>query len=353
MKIGIMTFHWAINHGALLQAFSLQRFLIDNIPNSNVIIINYYPRKYDKRIRRIFSSPNPIAIINNLKEYKKERRIRAFRNSLKMTERYYSTEELCDNLTDEDVLICGSDQIWNEYYTLHGENKVTTAYFLPFCPNAVHISYAASFGSMAIKPETEKIIKPLLDRFDAISVREQSGVSILRNLNIQSELVCDPTFLIDTDMFISKEKNINNTTVKLILRKQNREIQELINEAMKVVSADNKIVNIEGYSVPKWLSSIRDASFLVTNSFHGMVFALKFHTPFIVISESGSRSGMNDRFTTLLNTLGLNDRLIKSKEQMDVIHKRIDWCQTDEKIKGYSLKSKEYLIGTINKHIIH
>lgn len=348
MKIGILTFHWATNHGGILQAYALQKYLSEAISDSEVLIIDYWPAKYQKSIKRAISSRRLSAIINNLKDVKKENIIAPFRSKINKTYRYYSEKQLRDFPPPVDILITGSDQVWNEFYTMKGEGGITTAYFLPFQPNAKRISYAASFGFVTLKPEMEKIIKPCLEKFDAISVREQTGKAILDKIGIDSVVVCDPTLLLKSENYEKLcQNNIDGEYIaEYVLRAQSRETMIFVSEIEKEVSFNKNTVRIGMFPIEEWLGAIKDASCLVTNSFHGVVFALKFHTPFFVVSENKNLKGMNDRFHTLLDVVGLKDRVISNisdvKEQLD---KPIDWESVDRKLDYYAEISKNYLLS--------
>ena len=348
MKIGILTFHWATNHGGILQAYALQKYLTNAIPDSDVVIIDYWPARYQKNVKRALRSRRLSAIVNNLKDVKKEKILAPFRAKMKKTYRYYSQKQLQDFPPQVDVLISGSDQIWNEFYTMKGEGGVTTAYFLPFQPNAKHISYAASFGFASLKPEMEKIIKPCLEKFDAISVREQTGKAILDKIGVNSNVVCDPTLLLGRDDYLELcgGEICADYTAKYILRAQSAETITLIKGIEKTVGGSRKIVDISLFSIEEWLGAIKDAKCLVTNSFHGVVFALKFHTPFFVIGENRGLSGMNDRFNTLLSVVGLTDRFVSDINDVNAqIENKIDWDAVDQRLNDYSETGKQYLLN--------
>lgn len=343
MKIGIMTFHWATNHGAVIQAYALQKFLEESIEEAEVKIIDYYPSRYEKGYKSVFRSLNPSAIKKNYKEYRKDKLIKPFREKMPMTNHFADTEELKSYANDFDIVICGSDQIWNEFFTLHGEGKVTTAYYLSFCPKSKKIAYAASFGFDSMNDEIQKIITPLLIEFNAISVRENSAKEILSKIGIQSEKVCDPTFLLNKEHYVSLSnfRVKDNFIAKYILRKQTSKNNNLIESIIDVMHC-NKIIDIEMMTVENWLGAIKEAHYCITNSFHCTVFSIIFHTPFYVIAENGKGSGMNDRLITLLNDLQLTNRIINSP--YDIKHlEDIDWAVVDNKLNEILKASKSFI----------
>lgn len=341
MKIGILTFHWAANHGAILQAYALVNFLKENIPYSDVDVIDYYPKRYEKSFVNSIKTKNIHQLNRNLTELKKDKLLSSFRKELPLTKRFYSGAELKNFPNDYDVLIVGSDQVWNEFYTLKGEGKNTFVYYLPFNKKVTKLSYAASFGYTKYKDDIAKLVKPYLEDFKAISVREDSGKSIVTKMGLEATTVCDPTALLaktDFEKFLKSSTPINYIAY-YFLRGKKKELKAKLKK-----TAD--VVDIEMMPISDWLSHINNAKILITNSYHGMMFAMKFHTPFYVFCESVTLSGMNDRFNTVLARLGLCDRMICKTDEID-IDKKIDWEAVDSKMKDFAESSKKFLTDNI------
>ena len=352
MKIGIMTFHWATNHGALLQSFALQHFLSKELPSSEVLIIDYYPQKYVPTIKRSFYTKHISVIIRNLKNYKKEKKLSPFRNSLVKTQRYFSISQLLESPPDVDLLIAGSDQIWNEFFTMNGDGGKTAAYYLNFKPEAKRISYAASFGLVELKKDMSDFIKPYLEKFNAISVRENTGKDILERIGINSQLVCDPTFLLknkDYEALCNMKFNDSKFIAKCVLRADSKNMQNIV-KRIKTKYWKTKVLDISGVSMENWLAGIRNAEFVITNSYHCAVFSLIFHTPFAVVLENNVLAGMNDRFFTLLKLIGLENRIITDEANVNtIINSKIDWETVDKILINFSKKSKDFLIENCGK----
>ena len=344
MNIGIMTFHWAINHGALLQTYALQHTLTDLFADANVEIIDYWPEKYKKNVIRCFKSKNIKVIQRNLKDLKKQKKLIPFRNKIPTTHRYYSQQQLIQENMNYDVVIAGSDQIWNQSFTMNGEGCKTAAYYLPFCNSAVKLSYAASFGCMSLEDKTIEFITPLLKRFDAISVRENSGKEILSRIGIDATVVCDPSVLLPVSSYLQLSKHTENEVFIALY------LLHLVdyNQKKEIIRAfpGQKIKDIEMNTEEEWIGSIADASFLVTNSYHGMMVALKMHTPFAVVLSSGVLTGMNDRFYTILERIGLMNRVITKENQLSSIYNSpIEWDSVDEELQRYAEESKQFLLN--------
>lgn len=347
MRIGIMTFHWAANHGALLQTYALQKSLEALFPGSSAMIVDYKPARYDWNLKKVVNSRNLRVVRENLREVKKEKLLKPFRNDIPKTKRYYSVEQLMEQPPDCDVFITGSDQIWNEFYTMNGEGKKTPAYYLPFGPDATHISYAASFGATSLKPEMVDYILPYLKRFDAISVRERTGEEIVTQMGLPCQIVCDPSVLLNRQAYceLAKPAFSGNYTAKYFLRKESPAALNAIRHFQK----SGKVRDVTLLPMDQWIGAVQNAGFLLTNSFHGMMVALKLHVPFAIFLSDGVLVGMNDRFYTLLDKLGLSDRIVGEETDMEQVkQKSICWDQVDRIMEEYASESMEF----IKKHCV-
>lgn len=339
MKIGIMTFHWATNYGAVLQAYALQQALSGM--GHDAVLIDYYPAKFKKtflnclRLKRIYLIPK------SLKSIGKEKKIEVFRKKyLKRTAYYSQSTQLHSTAEKFDCYICGSDQIWNQSFVRSSERKNNMVYFLNFAPEGKIIaSYAASFGATTYPEDLQKDLKEVLLRFDAISVREQSGVEIINRLGIEDvQMVPDPTLLLTAEVYESLLCNKENSKYACLymLHGKQKDAVPLVNDLKE---RDFGCVCCDGDSVEKWLETIRFAEFVVTNSFHGIVFSILFHRPFAAILIEGS--GMNDRITTLLEVLGLSDRIYKGDYAM--LDAEIDWAKVDKELEAYRQCGYDFL----------
>lgn len=336
MEIGIMTFHWAINFGAVIQSYALQEAI--GSLGYQVELIDYFPRKV--RMKRL----KGIIYLRNVKDIKREVQLRKFRKKyLKRSKRYASCQALIKAPLPYQTVFCGSDQIWNEWFTLHAEGVKTPAYYLPFGEQVRKISYAASFGTSQILPEMADFIKPYLKQFEAISMRENSGVKIIQDLGLQAQLVCDPTLLLDPkayQKFIRQGQASTQTLFSYVLHGQDQQIKPIMDDVCRALELGyiDKISN----SIEEWLTKIAQSSFVVTNSFHGTVFCILFHTPFVVVAVEGS--DMGDRLCTLLDAVGLGDRYIHHVEELkDINLKKINWDSVDQKRQEYAQASWAFL----------
>lgn len=329
LKIGILTFHWATNYGAVLQCYALQQALTQL--GHDVEAIDYYPKRYKKNLFYPFKTKRITHIKRRFSEVRKEKAIAIFRTKNLKCSKYFSSNKKLKNFKlDYDCVICGSDQIWNESFTRHAEHKRTYTYFLNFVPdNIIKASYAASFGTTKYPGDLMSELKSLLGRFDFISVREKTGLDILEDTGIcNAQMVPDPTLLLDTvdyKSFILDNAQNEKYIYVYMLHGKDADALPLINAAQR----NNKIVYCGNCGIEKWLTDIYYAEEVITNSFHGVVFSILFKKIFhaVLIKDSG----MNDRIVTLLNALGLEDRIYNGRYNTD----NIDWDKVNVRLEPY------------------
>lgn len=323
MKIGILTFHWATNYGAVLQTYALQTHL--SRQGHAVEIINYRPRGYPRTLVGCFLTKRPWRLPGYLNEYVRERRLRGFREErLRLSREYRSFAELREDPPRCDAFICGSDQVWNPFFTGHGEGGLTLTYYLAFAPEHVkRIAYAVSFGSTDYPEDLLRALTPSLSRFDAISVRENSGRSILARIGMGDVPVLpDPALLLTERDYAALLRERTSAIRKgaffhILHGRQTaaEKVRHCIGRSfhMRVIDTRSPVRSFLG--VEDWLSSIMNAKVVITNSYHAMAFSILFRTPFIALPVEGYGAGMNDRIRTLLSRLGLTDRILESREE--------------------------------------
>lgn len=348
-KIATITFHWAKNYGAVMQSFALQKYLIKKGYDSE--IIDYIPL-------RISLIEFYLALKKwNINFFKKANRFKSFKKErLKKSKKtYFNNKSLLKCKNDYDAVICGSDQIWNQAFTMRAEAKVTLSYFLNFLGEKTkRISYAASFGSTEIPKEMSKIILPELEKFSAVSVREKGAVDILKEIGIVSQRTVDPTLLLDQEDYLQLLENKSfdyDCGITSYIINKGALAQQVNDYVIKKYSSDfGKNNVIENCDVYEWIYRIKNSSFVVTNSFHGVVFSLIFNKPFLAVAIP--RSGMNDRIETLLSTVDLLDRFIYEFDDIkidSVIKTEIDWNVVNQKIKESRKISENFLAEALKQ----
>ena len=340
MKIGIMTFHWATNYGAILQAYALQEAL--KSIGHEVAIIDYKPSRYDDTLWSFIRFRKFLDLRKYLNERRKEARLSVFRKRyLKLTNRFYTQNKLSIIGNNFDALVSGSDQVMNESFLVNGERGGSTAYFLDFgSKNTLRFAYAASFGTTNYSDDLIKRVRPLIEVFDDVSSREESGLSIFEKMGANNaSLVPDPTLLQSKDFYarlLKSEEKLENRNRAYFLRGRDC----VVADALGKLNAE-LLIDI---SLEQWLNSIRYSSHFITNSFHGVVFCLIFHTPFTVVLDTKENIGMNDRFYTLLKPLSLTDRIFSEAEFNSASTEcSFDWNSIDNKMEGLRKIGFDYL----------
>lgn len=350
MKIGIMTFHWATNHGAILQTYATQNYLQKQYPHHEVEVIHYAPSHH--KITFIGSVKRSVKewSLQGIREYRKEQKLEYFRQThLVLSPRYDSYEWLMRNHNQYDVVFFGSDQIWNPYFLQHGEGHVNDAYFGQFCSNnTIKSALCVSFGCKEY-PDTAKVLaQPLIESFRGISVREKSALSILESMGIPNAVqLPDPTVLLKAEEILAFCNDIPKSAGPIIavncIRETGKRKKQLIDVYKEHIS-NSKVQDIQMLSIEQWLAGIRDSSIVITDSFHCVMMCLRLHKDFVIIPAEGTLSGMNDRFVTVLEPLGLLDRVQGKNPRMSGTVEHIeDWEAVDQYLQKESERLKAFI----------
>lgn len=337
MKIGILTFHWATNYGAVLQCYALQEYLREQ--GHEVKVINYKPRQYDDNVYTFLRFRKFLRTSEYLNGRKKEVALRKFRAAhLLQTERVYSYKDMSSVALRFDVIISGSDQVVNPSFLLSGEGHgvISPTYFLGFPFKGRRIGYALSFGCVSYPEKAREIAAKYIKYFDTISVREKTGVDIVKSMGRDDAFVVpDPTLLMAPQFYhdLADEYRMNKST-SYIYSFFIRYIEDRKKNINKVLEGKNILWNNEDsdYSMESWLSKIKHAEFVITDSFHCTVMCLKLHVPFAVITEYDGNVGMNDRLYTVLGNIELLNRIVykeRTPQIITLLDQTIDWGKID------------------------
>ena len=350
MKIGILTFHWATNYGAVLQCYALQEYL--KSLGNEVEIINYKPHLFDDNVFTFLRFRKFLHIGDYLNNCKKEAALNDFRSSrLHQTERIYACKDMAYIANRYDAIVSGSDQVVNPSFLLNGEGKgtVSPTYFLGFLFDGKRIGYALSFGCVKYPQECVEIAKPFMAKFDKISTRETTGVKIVKAMGRNDAVVVpDPTLLLSSTEYekLANDSQVNNFPE--IYCFFIRHIAER-KQALKSLTLKGSMLwnNEDGdYTLEGWLAKIKHANFVITDSFHCIVMCLKLHTPFAVVTELEGNTGMNDRLFTLLGLLDLEYRIVYKGDVSKIkaiVNTDINWDSVDLKLEDYKSIGAEFL----------
>lgn len=341
MLIGILTFHWATNYGAVLQTYALQTALRKY--GAQATVIDYYPKRLKPSFAGCFYTRHQKKIKKNILQYIKEKRIERFRRSRLHRTAYCRDSRKINELENNfDCYICGSDQVWNEWFVRKGNKRTDFVYFLDFVPaDKIIASYAASFGTAEYPADLLPEVRKNLERFDFLSLRENSGLELVRTLGFENAcLVPDPTLLLEKDdykqLINRNEPKRRRYAFSYILHDRENDAKALL-EAISENNIDIRSCAAGGIS--DWLSCIYYSDIVITNSFHGIVFSIIFEKPFVAILIK--KSGMNDRIITLLSRLGLENRIYRG--DASVISENIDWNIVAPKLEAFRNEGKRYI----------
>lgn len=355
-KIKIITCHDVYNAGASLQAYALQKYLL-NLGN-DVKTIDYKPdylsqHYYLWNINPRFSNHLFTKIIyllikvpkRVLKRFSKRKRMydQFKKRYLRITKCYKSNEQLKRNLPQADIYIAGSDQIWNPLF----ENGKNPAFYLDFVPNdKMKVSYAASLSVEEIPEENKAFVRSSLLTFDYVSVREKSAVELLESIGIKNVInVLDPVFLLDKQEWEDLCKKESESYVLVYDFDKSEEIKEtakmIANEKRakiySVLSCDYADKIFEKFGPKEFVSLIYNAECVISNSFHATAFSIILQKDFYVFNRSWK---INTRMRDLVAAFGLRERLIEKKpNKLD----KINWQQIDKIYNEKVKKSKEFI----------
>lgn len=332
MRIGILTLPLHTNYGGILQAYALQTVL--KRMGHEVVIIDEPIRQlksskkmiFKRIVKKILGRPTTIF----WEKYSFENYPIVSQNINKFINQYLSRIVVNSPLelkeTDFNAIVVGSDQIWRPIYYANINNA-----YLDFAKDWKHlkrIAYAPSFGTdrWEYTEEQTKQIVELLHMFDAISVREESGIDLCqRHLGVKAILVLDPTMLLSKEDYCNLINKSDTEAPSGGLLKYILDESDQLTDLLSFISNEKQIDTfsvkaksfLEGSkaedcicpSIETWLRGFRDAKFVVTDSFHACVFSMIFDKPFCVV---GNKSRGMARFNSLLKMFNQDFRMVNS-----------------------------------------
>lgn len=383
-NLGIMTFYAVQNYGAALQAFALQQKLQELGANSE--LLKFYDLHNERDKNHSVKVKYPLsfrikAILKNIINIKRRLYInkKYISNALGFNDfktkylqisnaPFYTFEDLIKANTQYDAFITGSDMVW----TPIGQNL--KAYFLQFADKNKRFSYAPSItGCQNFTEDEENSIKRYLEEFNLISCREREGVDyVKRMVKRDAVLVLDPTLLLSKDEWVErlslKSKNMTKPYALIYMfgsiprqvqnnifsfgKRKNLEIR-YIPLSEKQILHEIKFQNNGPIGPREFVDMFCNASFIFTNTFHGLLFSLIFEKPFVVYKrESGNKWKANEtRITDLLSELGLNERFLDISDRFNDNYCELNYTDINKVIgkkKSYSIDYLKNVLSLIN-----
>ena len=339
MRIGIVTQLLSHNYGGILQNYALQQVLkrLGHEP----ITIDYRPKvplcrfmlSTLKSLVLLFLPGRRRKFVPWPKASERNELTASFIEShIAMTEKVIGYSNRLINRYHLDGVITGSDQVWRPCYNPY---TLYDCYLRFVKGQRLRVAYAASFGvdHWEYSPLQTARCKWLACRLDAVSVREQSGIALCAShLGIKAIETLDPTLLLSAhdyaDLCVDVPKADYRFLAAYLLDmddEKRRIVEHFASQqqlAVRYVSADQNI----SLRVEEWLALFRDATYVITDSFHGTVFSIINHKDFISIKN---RDRGASRFESLLSKFGLESRLISRLDEVSSLSP-IDWNQVDE-----------------------
>ena len=387
MKVGIASCYYNRNYGSMLQAYATQK-IIEKLGYKAITIQCLPPINYmtQSKIKYYFHKIGNIDIVRSKirqqkgktnagsnSEYLRNRTIRNekfdefYKKYIHLSELNETREDLTQLASSMDAVIVGSDMLW------HPINIEHDYYTLTFVPDPVkRISYATSFGTTSIPKYQRKRAKDFLERFSAISVREQSGVQVIKDLGVskQVKVVLDPTLLFNAEewMVIQKvEPIIEDKYIFCYFLGVNQEHRRLANELKKktghkivtlphldeYVANDEQFGDYQLFNIgpSEFVNLIRNAAYVLTDSFHGTCFSILNHKKFMTFNrfQAKNTQSTNTRIDSLLGNLHLEKRRVLSSDFdiCSLIDEDIDYNTADGMLEHMREASLKYLKSCI------
>lgn len=368
MRIGIFTLHGSANYGGTLQAYALSEVLNSMGHEAEMVIFNNGSNKpsFVRRIIGILTSYTLPELLHLSGRIIRRKQIGFQVPRRQVFDRFYKDHLLCTEVLESkdlgshcekyDALIVGSDQVWTDMYSN------VLPYFLEGLGNyrGLKIAYAACSAHQKSPVYARSKLKGLLGAFSSVSVRDETTARLLESLELDSPLiVADPTLLYD---FAEDDLQILPHGTKYIfcyalgappkggharmIQKIKKEFGEL--SVVTVGYADEELVGLADVNIPspspfEWVSLLRNSSFVYTDSFHAVLFALRYRRDFVAwITDEVRASRLED----LSRSYKLGHRIIRSDKFLD-LRKPIDWQHVETHISSLVARSIDFITRTL------
>jgi len=363
-KVGIITFHEYNNYGTVLQAFALQKKV--ELMGYDSEIINFrsslnslsFFQKVEKRYKVAIKS------IQTRKEMKLKKQAfkKFYKEYMKVGNKaYYNIAQLKKDVPEYDVYMAGSDQTWNPYLDIKSE-----AFFLTFAPkDKIRVSYAPSVGVGFVSPNYSEEMKKRLESVDYLSCREETGAKIISEITGKNvPVVLDPTLLLKPEDWdkVASNYNINEPYIlcyflgemehcrnfaKRLSKEKNIPIYYMY--ATKYDCKDgNKVLNNVGPR--EFIYLIKNASYICTDSFHGMIFSINYNKSFYTFCKRKEYEGSdNQRIHDALKYFNVEDRFIEDGDKFTGEFKDMDYNHINKDIENKRKISIEYLTHALER----
>lgn len=369
MKIAVITLHRVRNYGSSLQTLATQSFF--EKMGFQVEIIDYYPERYTSvgLMKRLKNKSEKLKhnvilltgarVIMSFSYLKKKITFDQFlKQYIKMSEQTYRTEdELKRYPLESDAYCTGSDQVWNS----HWNEGIDKPLYLSFVPSSKYkFSYASSIGNEILGEEEANAVRGLLSDYAHITVRENKGVDVLDSIGVKAIQMLDPTLLFPMSFWVryvtgryARKKYIvtynlhHDKRVDVLAQKLAKEYGlSVYNISYNIHDIVRKGKLIWCPTVENYLDLIKNAQYVVTDSFHATVFSIIFHTKFFSIYPEEASS----RIRSILALTGLSERAADYVPEVGIVAADVDFEEADRILKQERRRAAAY-IEQIKKEI--
>lgn len=367
MKIAIITRHAVSNYGSVLQTLATQEIIqkmgheckiIDYIRKDETYYsvektllknkTNWNGNFLKRSIYLLLRTPETVIAG---KKFEKERRA-----LLNLTVPFHDVNQMESLNLEYDMFVTGSDQVWGP--TCCGE--IDPAYFLSFVSSKEKcISYAASFGRTEFTEKVLACYKSLISNYKHLTVREGNGLEVLASLGFESCQVLDPTLLLSKKDWAKWEKDIKYKNYILVYQLHNdpnldvyaKKVADKMGLPLIRISVALHQMSRNGHfvwcpSVGEFLSYIKNARCLITDSFHGTAFAINYNTNFVEVLPNNKTEIRNK---SILFMTGLTNRILKDFNNTDLADQFIDFNHANSLISQWREKSKRILQSMVEE----
>lgn len=350
MKILTITLHSTSNAGSSLQAYALQKFLLNN--GFDTELIDYRPSYVKNDGNRLKT------ILKRIIFFKKYGEMLTKSNEfigkyLKLHKtRYTSYKKLVSNPPLADIYITGSDQLWNSDFAC-GKDK---AFYLGFAKSGKKMSYAVSLGKENVSHDEANWIAENVRDFDFVSVREYTSKVLLEENGIKNiEYVCDPVLLLEKEEYLNIQIKPQNSKYIAVYMVEKSDLLDNLLQRLKAIYGYETIhigafINrsksdnlIKGTSPTEFVGLLANAEFIVASSFHATVFAHIFEKNFAIIPPRKNSA----RIEQFLELTGLTNHIVRSDIDIENSIQNIDYELVNQKLAPFVDNSKKILLNQL------
>lgn len=371
MKASVITLQTSVNYGSVLQTYATMRVFARLGWQAEFVDYTRANSTLEAQARRMLARPWFRALdrlscgrasraalpwaVKRAAERAAPFREFLERHRIPLTPRRYADiGELRRDPPAADIYCTGSDQVWNSTWN----GGIELPYFLDYAPEGKkRIAFAASIGRTELDAGEKERMAPLLRKYDAISMREQSGVELLASMGISAEWVLDPTLMLSREEWFSLAPprpenkrgclllyilNWNHGLARLagsVARRHGWTIRRITKNKQKPFSSDKGIEVVNPGKVEDLLAEFRDAACIMTDSFHATAFSVNFRKPFLAIPPPR----FPDRLESILQLVGLGNRMWRDGEEMPDPLAPVDWQSVEAVLDAERAKTRRFL----------